>query len=254
MTDTSVTDYLASIHALLSDDPDAAPSATKAAARVGLARVQEFGDEDLPRLNAFVLVLDKDEQLRLALRQSTQATLAAEQEAERKRDEDLKVALQQLMESRTTADADADSRLTSAKGKLQALKNTIIASAQRFSATQPGLDFGAIANTPDPEDIDGVLWQIVILSLLTYQVADANLAEQIQANADECKRIQERVEALEQFIKDLFPDPSLEADSTPNPSSGGATPAPNGAPPASNEIAASVPGPTFVPKSPWSRK
>ncbi len=252
MADVNATDDLASFHALLLDTPGSPPSATKTAVREGLNEHERLGEDDVRRFTGFLRVLDKDVQLRRALRQSTHATLGDDQEFERERDEDLKSALKELMGSRATRDAIADGELNDAKARLQTLKYSISASVQAIKTTPPRQDFGAIANVPEPEDIDSVLWLIVILSLLTYQIADAKLAEQIQANEDEHQRIQERVLALEQFTMDLFQSPAPEAEIAPDPVSGGATPPPVATHPATNDVVANDPAPTV--ESPKPRK
>lgn len=250
MSEFSVTDDQASLNGLLSDVPGAPRSATKAAVREVLDGHASLGHVDLPHFTAFLRVLNENEQLRLELRDSIVATLDDEQESERKRDENLKVALKGLIESRARRDAVAYSELTNARARLQALRNVVSASAQATKATQLRIDFGAIANTPDPEDIDGVLWLIIILSLLTYQIADASLAERVQAGQDEYERIKERVRALEKFITDLLQTPAPETEMAPYTASVGATPAPDGTPPATRDLVSGDSIPTVKARRP----
>lgn len=248
MADVNATDDRASFDELLLDTPGTPPSATKAEVRKGLAGDELLGDEDLHRFTGFLRVLHMDVELRRSLRQSIHTAPGDDQDFERERDEKLKFALEDLMESRITADAVADGKLKDAKERLRTLKATVSASAQAIKTTSPKQDFGVIVNTGEPEDIDGVLWMIVILSLLTYQIADAALAVQIKADEDEHQRIRERAQALEEFITDLFQNPAPEAEITPAPGSGGAAPPPAAPPPVTNDAVASDPPPTVEPR------
>ncbi|WP_312706872.1 hypothetical protein [Stenotrophomonas sp.] len=248
MADVNATDDQASFDELLLDTPGTPPSATKAAVREGLNGHEFLNEDDLRRFTGFLRVLDKDVQLRNELRQSDHTALDDDKEFERKRDENLKFALEDLMESRITADAVADGKLKDAKERLRTLKATVSASAQAIKTTSPKQDFGVIVDTGEPEDIDGVLWLIVILSLLTYQIADAALAVQIKADEEEHQRIRERAQALDEFITELFQNPAPDAEITPGPANGGATPPPPAPPPVTNDAVASDPAPTVDPR------
>lgn len=248
MADVNTIGDRASFDELLLDIPDTPPSATKAAVRKGLVGDELLSDDDLRRFTGFLRVLDKDVQLRIELRQSPHTALDDDKESERRRDENLKFALEDLMESRITADAVADGKLKDAKERLRTLKAAVSASAQAIKTTSPKQDFGVIVDTGEPEDIDGVLWLIVILSLLTYQIADAALAVKIKADEEEHQRIRERAQALDEFITELFQNPAPEAEITPDPASGGATPPPTAPPPVTNDAVASDPAPTVEPR------
>jgi len=100
-------------------------------------------------------------------------------------------------------------RRNATESLIQVLRDSITTSVGRI--TKPGVkdQFLSIANTDIPEDDADAQWFAVMLSLLSYQAADAMLMSQKDQLAAELEESLTRVKRLNLLIAELFPKPGL---------------------------------------------
>lgn len=105
---------------------------------------------------------------------------------------------------------DPDQRRGATEMRVIALRNSITATANGITKPDVRNQFLSIANSDAPQDDADLQWFAVMLSLLSYQAADAKLTSQRDDLAAELDESLARAKHLDSLIATLFPKPDLE--------------------------------------------